>query len=237
MGGDAPPAPVESVGAGAGSALCGAGAGAVGCAVGGRIRLGGRGVAVWHRGRQLLGRRIDAGGAGGRGRCRPRAGRRHRRHRARGQAAGGGASGQPHVDVARRPRPRGRRARGSRRSTWPAARVAVPKISSGPSRICDDDAVRRAGLDQLEPRPQRRGRGAGDARRVERGRVGQAVAVRRRRRSRSSAGCPRPGCRAGSCRRPPPAARRRSAAGRYSITWIASPCGKSGRTSSALTTG
>ena len=181
-----------------------------------------RSVAVGRRGCELLGRRIDASrsawprAAGAwSAACRPAPPAR----RARGQAARRRAPGQPHVDVARRPRPRGRRARGSAAIHLARSARGVAEDQLGPVAHLDDDAVLGARLDRSEARPQRRGRGAGDARRVERGRVGQAVAVRRRRAPRSSGGCPRPGC----PRRivPSPAtgsAAGRSAAGRYSIT-------------------
>ena len=225
-GGETPPRPVESAGAGAGRGSparfrgrgrrrARAGAGGATCSVAGSTPVSG-GTVRW--GGDLGAARPAPPAPASRRAARPRPGGRAGARRCRW-----------------RPPPRGRRGRG-RRDPLARTRVASPKISSGPSRSSTTmPSSARTSIRSRRPRRRcgaRRPPAPRGARRVR-----EAVAVQVAARRRSPAAGPPPGGRAGSCRRRPPAAPPTSAAGRCSITWISSPCGKSGLTSSARTTG
>ena len=167
-----------------------------------------------------------------------RAGGRHRRDRL-GQAARRRALGQPDVDVARAARRRDRRARARRPAHLARARVASPKISSGPSRSSTTSPSSARGRDPSTRRRRAPGRRPPRARRA----APPAPARRSPSRPpsrRSREARPPPAGRAAPCRRPPPArCRRRTAiaAGRCSITAISARAGSPGVTSRSRTSG
>ena len=206
-GGETPPAPVESVGAGAGWVGVGAA-----CVEGGASVAGAAPSAVVGGRRELL--RWPDRPRKRSVRCPVGAARSALPAGATGATVSAGqptrrrAPGQPHVDVARAGGLGvGEDAHG--RDPLGAHARGVAEISSGPSR--SSTTMPSSGRTSIRSRRPRSGAGAPPATRAAR-----RVAGSDRRspssfpRTSISGGCPPPEGRAGSCRRPPPAGRRQS---------------------------